>query len=211
MPFPNLGDFDWDSAAARLSDVDWGSVPAWAGAASLLLAFRVFLRDRSNTERAQVDLIGTWATVEYNNVPLSADRYETTVDLYIRNASELPVEVVQTAYEVHTTWIGKAQVWPGLRPLAVYSGRETVPPQDTWRKQLNYTPASIANLAPEGAEMLTLFEGVRCVANWMLLIDNAGRRWDVRPSKGSRAKRARWYRRRKEYKYVRWDPNPPPR
>ena len=73
------------------------------------------------------------------------------------------------------------------------SGRITVPPQDTWRQDVNYTPASIANLAPEAAEMLAVIEGVRCVAKWMLLIDNAGRRWEVRPSKGSRAKRAKWY------------------
>jgi hypothetical protein len=50
---PSL-DWDW-------KDVDLGSLPAWLGAFSLLLAYRIFRTDRTNAERAQVDLIGAWA------------------------------------------------------------------------------------------------------------------------------------------------------
>jgi hypothetical protein len=51
---------------ALIKDLDWGSVPAWLGAGSLLLAFVVFLRNRGNAERAQVDLIGAWALHSMN-------------------------------------------------------------------------------------------------------------------------------------------------
>jgi hypothetical protein len=48
-----------------LDDLDCGNVPAWLGAGSLILACLVFMRDRTSSERAQVDLVGAWATVEY--------------------------------------------------------------------------------------------------------------------------------------------------
>lgn len=60
-----------------LLTLDWGSVPAWLGAGSLLLAFRIFWRDRSNAERSQVDLVGAWGTTEYERrAPDISDRVE---------------------------------------------------------------------------------------------------------------------------------------
>jgi len=98
MPLQDFGDLDWRAAAEWLRDLDWGSVPAYAAAASLLLAFRLFLRDRRNAERAQVDLVGVWGMWERTALPEDlADRpYDVTVRVFIRNASELPSKSCQS-------------------------------------------------------------------------------------------------------------------
>jgi hypothetical protein len=47
-------------------------------------------------------------------------------------------------------------------------------------------------------------EGVRCEIAWLLIRDNAGRRWEVRPGIARRAKRIRWYHRPKEFQPLLW-------
>jgi hypothetical protein len=76
-----------------LHDLDWGNVPAWLGAGSLILADVVFMCDRTNSDRVQVDLVGAWATVAYErSAPDVSPRVETgLVTGHMRNASELPV------------------------------------------------------------------------------------------------------------------------
>jgi hypothetical protein len=73
-----------------------------------------------------------------------------------------------------------------------------VPPGDTLTMPF---PVNVAHLAPEGAVQLFPIRGVTATASWLLVIDNVGRRWVVRPREG-RAKRWRWYRRREEH----WPP-----
>jgi hypothetical protein len=72
-----------------------------------LLAFVIFWRDRSNAERSQVDLVGAWGTTEYDRrAPDISERVEQlSVHLFIRNASELPIEVAQLACDLETRWL----------------------------------------------------------------------------------------------------------
>jgi hypothetical protein len=70
------------------------------GAFSLLLAYRIFRIDRTNAERAQVDLIGAWATPTYPGTGT-----EVGVQACIRNGSELPIKVKTLALEIHTSWL----------------------------------------------------------------------------------------------------------
>ena len=191
-----------------LLDLDWGSVPAWLGAGSLLLAFRIFWRDRSNAERSQVDLVGAWGTTEYERrSPDAPERIEqVTVHLFIRNASELPVEVAQLACDLETRWLvpdGELAYRPvaGVQPHRCFIDRIVVAPQYTWDGSYDF---NIEHLAPENAVQLDLIRGVVAVIRWLLIIDNAGRKWEVRPGSGTRARRVRWYSRREEYQPAWW-------
>jgi hypothetical protein len=79
-----------------LLNLAWGSVPAWLGAVSLLLAFRIFWRDRSNAERSQVDLVGAWGTTEYERrSPDPSERVEQV-------SPPLHQERERTPYRGHT-------------------------------------------------------------------------------------------------------------
>lgn len=204
-----------------MSFLDWGSVPAWLGAGSLLLAYRVFLRDRSNADRAQVDRVGVWGTTTYERKsPLDTARVETgEVRLFVRNSTDLPIEVRQVAYEIHTEWMvpdldqfapprgdeepNPPNVWKveaGTQTQLYFVERIRIAPQDTWEHpyEINF-----AHMAPDGASQPHLFDGVVCEINWVLVADNAGRRWELQPARGKRAKRIRRYRPR-EYQPRQW-------
>jgi hypothetical protein len=190
MGFPDLG------------DIDWGSLPAWASALSLFLAFLIFWRDRSNAERAQVDLVGAWAKIEH--YPRSPDEL-AGVRLYVKNASQLPIEVVQLAFEVQGRWRVRSgeRSWrlvPGLKSRLWFKENLGVAPEETWNSSLD---ANIADTIPEEGARLDQLESVRCVIRWLLVIDSAGRRWRLEPGKGRRAKRITRYSRPREYE-PRW-------
>jgi hypothetical protein len=85
-------------------DVNWGDLD-WAAS-----AFRIFRIDRTNVERSQVDLVGGClarrrfaSLVATPTYPVTGS--EVSVQPYIRNGSELPVEVRMFAYEIHTKWL----------------------------------------------------------------------------------------------------------
>ncbi|MDP9223669.1 MAG: hypothetical protein M3P18_07395, partial [Actinomycetota bacterium] len=156
-----------------LDDLDWGNVPAWLGAGSLILAYLVFMRDRTSSERAQVDLVGAWTTVEYErSAPDVSPRVESgMVTGHVRNASELPVRVAQIAYKVELRWMVEdlAQshlpdgpgVWSpqaGTEPWPHFQDNILVPPQET--KELRFG-VNVAHMAPEGAVQLHLLDGIR--------------------------------------------------
>jgi hypothetical protein len=193
---PSL-DWDW-------KDVDLGSLPAWLGAFSLLLAYRIFRNDRTNAERAQVDLIGAWA--EPASSWADARRYEVRTQPYIRNASELPVEAKMLAYEIHTTWlVGDAHIEAAGSPVVKQFLYDiSIPPQRTWDNAGTPAPANVAHTAPEGGLGLSPVRPIWCEVSWLLVIDNAGRKWELRPAKGRRAKRIRWYHRPREYQPSDW-------
>ena len=78
----------------------------------------------------------------------------------------------------------------------------TVPPGET--RSLPF-PVNVAHLAPPDAVQLGLTDGVTPFVDWLLVVDNAGRKWEVRPETGRRAKqvRRRW-RRSDEYMPHQW-------
>jgi hypothetical protein len=201
----------WLLASLPMFHVDWGNVPAWLTAGSLSLAFWIFIRDRRNTDRAQVDRVGVWFTETYEwRMPgVGEDQTrveEADIQVHVRNASDLPVDVVQLAYEVRTSWM--VPVEPQIPvPAHVETAGEgsvqqllndfRVPPGETLDLP---SRVNVAHLAPDGAVQLSPIHGVTAAASWLLLIDNVGRRWVVRPRAG-RAKRwrRRWPRRREDH------------
>jgi len=203
----------WDVAG-----VNWGDVPGWLGAASLVLAFVIFNRDRQNAARSQVDKIGIWAT--------SADRafyderghpkqrptgavtdrelFLVTVTLQLRNASDLPVRIEYVGYELHSEWM----VWtlaengsregervPG-RPMKMDISRVAVPPEETRTFE---GLADLVHSAPGDVWAVTHGPHVdlptldlyrtEVVVHDAVIVDNAGRRWFVQPGRALRAKR----------------------
>lgn len=183
------------------TDLDWGTVPAWLGAASLILAFRIFLRDRGNAERAQVDLIGAWTNVEYEcSWPACPRVVEGTVTAHIRNASQLPVRVVMIAYKVDSTWLvedleqssfsqGGTGVWtptPGVEPQLRFHNDLLVAPQET--KEIPFA-VNVEHMAPDRGVQLSPTDGLKSKVEWLLVVDNAGRRWEINPERGGQATR----------------------
>lgn len=110
--------------------VDWGNVPAWLGAGSLLLAFTIFIRDRRNSDRLQVDRIGLWFTETYERrMPgVGEDQgrvEEADIQVHVRNASDLPADVVQLAYEIRSGWMV-----PNAPPESPYLPMSSMPERD---------------------------------------------------------------------------------
>lgn len=127
----------------------------------------------------------------------------------MRNASDLPVDVVKLACEVRTSWMVPVEpeqlvpahvITAGTGSVRVFFDDFRVPPGETL--QMPY-PVNFAHLAPDGAVQLSPIRGVTTIASWLLVIDNVGRRWVIRPRKG-RAMRWRWYRKSEEYSPRRW-------
>lgn len=110
--------------------VDWGNVPAWLGASSLLVAFSVFVRDRNERERTQVDRVGIWTSAEWDlKTPWDGDRVETgKINFSVRNSTDLPAELIRVAYDLHTRWIvtDHGQSTPDLPVWSVEPGTGVV-------------------------------------------------------------------------------------
>jgi hypothetical protein len=200
------------------SDIDWGTVPTWIagvfGGLSLVVALSIFLRDRINAERAQVDRVGALAKFgAYGGEPDGPPEAVTaTAEITVQNASDLPVHVAQMAFVLRTTWAmaeadesGAVSAWtpvPGTDPFWDTFPPFDLAPQEVWTSE---PEVNLSHLAPEGVAQLGLDDGgVTCEIAWLLIRDNAGRRWEVRPGITRRAKRIRWYSRPKEFQPLSW-------
>jgi hypothetical protein len=66
----------------------------------------IVFRDHRNAERARVDLVGAWAEPTYERRPPGEPRVEQAkIYVFLRNASELPVEVKHLEYTIRTRWL----------------------------------------------------------------------------------------------------------
>lgn len=156
-----------------------------------------------------------WLKLDYERtISPEAARVETGKFIrFVRNGSALPVEIVQIAFSIHTRWMVRdleqwqddLQVWsvePGIGTVKMYSGHVRVPPAETWEsgpQEVNF-----AHLAPEHADQIDPTNGLTYEIRWVLLIDNSGRRWEVRPMAGGQARRITWWSRRRRDYPVEW-------
>jgi hypothetical protein len=172
---------------------------------------------RREKARSQVDLVGVWCVPKYERRGPTDPRVEEgSLEWFVRNGSQLPIQVAQLAYEVRSRWLVRdltqwladrpgAPEWAvgpwgiglGTDPVRTYMEGIRVPPQDTWHQE---NGVNVAHQAPDHADQLDMIDGLNYEIRWVLLVDNAGRRWEMRPGTGRRTKRVRWYsRRRREY------------
>ncbi|MFC4958499.1 hypothetical protein ACFPFX_19630 [Streptomyces mauvecolor] len=168
-----------------LSGLDWGTVPAWLGAGSLLIAFRVFQKDRSNAERAQIDKLGIWDEL----VPYLADTGDrhllAQVHVKVKNGSDLPLEVVYVKRSIIVKHPDAQIGAPTIERLpngGIRRGSRLIPPDEDWHS------SSDAIYVPTG-DRIDEWE-VTCVIQSVTAIDNAGRVWVLKPSSGYRARKA---------------------
>lgn len=191
---------------------DWGTVPSWLGAGSLLIAFRVFWRDRTNADRAEIDKIGIWFSVMYERrLPGSSLVEEADITMHVKNAGNLPMQIVQIACQVKSRWMIPAEdgdplviahsIEDGIDRSLRFTEEFQLPPSETIDIDMR---TNVRHHAPPNAAQIATIGGIKCEAIWLLAIDNAGRRWEVNPGQRGRAKRITRYHRRKEYQPVGW-------
>jgi hypothetical protein len=80
----------------------------------------------------------------------------------------------------------------GSEPFRAFVDDVELAPGET--KDVTPFPVNLAHLAPEGPRQLWWPGGVTVRVAWLLVIDNASRRWVIRPHRGKRAHRVlrRW-------------------
>jgi hypothetical protein len=180
---------DWVIAGA-----EWFSAVGTVGA--LVIGLVILARDHRNAERAQVDRVGVWAEPTYERRPPPAGpRVEQAkIKVYIRNASDLPVDVKQVKYTIRTRWWvpsddGASERVDGTLTGPYFLFDFQIRPGETWDNKGTSYEVNLAHTAPEGAVQLDFLQGVQCEISSVVVLDNAGRKWDIRPGAGGRAKR----------------------
>jgi hypothetical protein len=174
-----------------------------------------FLRDRARSDRTQVDTVGIWGMIKRDPALPGGRRVDDVeIKIHIRNASELPIEVIQMAWTLQTQWLIPSEDHPypevmvrrsmkGKPDVMRFLGAVGVAPQETFASQ--WYPTNLAHTAPADDTLLLFFsEGVKCVISYALITDNADRRWEVRQRQGKPAKRIRWYSRSGPHYPVDW-------
>ncbi len=159
--------------------VDWGDVPTWLTAGSILIGVEELRRRRMDDERQQVDQIALWCTQ-----PEDTGSGPSPAVLHISNAGPMPARVLGVA--VLVTDPGKRRLYEvQALPAAV-----TLEPGGRISQ-----PLAIPGTPAPGPPVLSWVCGA-------LVIDNAGRVWRTRHSRGRRARRLRWWSRdRLHYPY----------
>ena len=203
----------WAAFTAWLAKGQLGVIPEWFNGLSLLLALYLFLRSRRTDDRALVDRVGIWLTTEYERQAPdvgAADRIEEgKFTLHARNASDVPVEVHQVAFRIASEWAVEDRapssdgfgVWtirPGVDQSRHFAEWFLLAP-DERKDVVDGQLVNVAHHAPERATALHLFGGITARVDWFLVVDNAGRRWEVRPGRGRQARRIHWYSLRREF------------
>lgn len=176
--------------------MDWATIITSAGSLlsglAIIIAFVQLGDQREDQRRAQVNKIGVWTqTGELRSVP---DRAEWPITLFIRNASELPVEIPMAELDMETWGYPKGlAIADGGHPRVyadkrigpseiVYFSPGTIPPGDTWRAERTYAPFGVSDTA--------VFPQISIIR--LAITDAAGHEWDMRPSQGKRPRRVRW-------------------
>lgn len=198
--------------------LDMGTVPAWFGGASLVLALIIFGRDRTAGDRKYVDLVAVWWKVEYEpRTPIDTPRTEeVNLTIFLKNASNLPVEVTAVEYTITPSWLVRdLPQWPKrgdgslLEPsdpgfTGVWTAVTMKNSGSNFIQDVRIPPDEIitcgpylmnlGHLVPDHADQLNPINGVKCKIERMGVIDNAGRKWEVRPGAARRPLRIHRYR-----------------
>ena len=183
------------------------------GTHTLLLAFYLFARDRRRDDREQIDKVGVWAlweTADSEPMPFIPHLIEIPEGVFFsliaRNANDVPVTVHLINFVVRPRWAVPTSAYDAYVSRDVQEVREVVDGMEN--VQLSSLKALIPpgetltigrwhlNLAMGAPNLATVHDAIYSIERF-LAVDNAGRRWIVRPGQGKRARQIRWYSRRK--------------
>jgi hypothetical protein len=101
----------WELLGTWFTKFQYGTVPAWFGGLSLLLAFYLFVRDRRRDDREQIDKVGVWAlweTADSEPMPFIPHLIEIPEGVFFsliaRNTNDVPVTVHLINFVVRPRW-----------------------------------------------------------------------------------------------------------
>jgi len=179
---------------------------AFGGFALFITIWQVFVREPRKLAREQVDRLAAWAEpkAEFKRTP--GKPHQVEVRAFLHNASTLPIQIVHAGVDVRSTWAVPDVLQPdkrvevskpadGLETSSMFFGRFRLPPGKT-HEQVH--TLDISDHAPAASTMLWPDRAVVCDFRTILVIDNAGRRWRLRPGRSGSAKRARRNRKRED-------------
>jgi hypothetical protein len=90
--------------AMALFGWDWGNVPSWASAGTFLIAGSVYLRDRKQRQRQNVDDVSMWGTVKIGAPDPASDGYQIDALISLKNVGSHPVYLGMLNYVIHFEW-----------------------------------------------------------------------------------------------------------
>lgn len=185
----------FDSIITWLNDPEsLGTIPAWFGGLSLLLAFRLFLRDRKNNDRAEIDKVVVWWSTKYDRrMPGQLARVEEIEHtLHAKNSSDGVVTIEAITARVSPRWVvpDLEQTSPELPVWSVEPGVATdeisiwtpfdIPPDDKIPEHAQ--PFNVAHHAKVDDAQIEIFGGATITVLWFLAVDNVGKSGAVRGS-----------------------------
>ncbi|TCC19993.1 hypothetical protein [Kribbella sindirgiensis] len=140
--------------------LDWGSLAEWVGgvgtAGALLLGLRILQRDHASSEKAQIDQVGWW----YGPTGL---RYGWIMTNYSTLPAHVSIEPADPDRPISQMDSSKVGTFPP-EARAMSPDGLTVPPGET------FMFFDFLDKNTEG--------GSRDAIKWMVVMDNAGRKWE---------------------------------
>jgi hypothetical protein len=174
---------------------------------TLFLLVWIFNRDRRAADRAQVDKLAVWIEWDSDLGRSPGEPFYVNVRVHLRNASKLPIEIVHVGVDVRSRWaapdilqadkrVGVFKPVEGTEKSTFIFGAIRLAPDQTYER-LPYR-LDISHHAPARSGMLWADRGIVCEFRSILVIDNAGRRWRLRPGRSGSAERVPRGRKRKD-------------
>lgn len=176
----------------------WATVIASTGTLlsglAIIIAFIQLGNQREDRLRAQISKIGVWAQADDLRTAPGKPKWQIT--MFIKNASELPVEVRIGELAIDTLGYKDVLAGSGNQPPQLYAEKRsgpvkaayffpgTIAPGLTWHGDQKYTP--------DGDFDTIVLPRISIIQ--LAIADAAGREWDVRPYRGRPPRRVRWRR-----------------
>ncbi len=180
--------------------VHWATVitstGALLGGLAIVLAFVQLGAQREDRLRGQVSKAGIWTRTDGEPLTQAPEAEEWKITAFVRNASELPVQVdivrlvvQQRGYQDLSEHEMAAGV-PVINPqsgaaMSVYWVPGAIAPGDTWHGERTYPPKERGPAYITFDHPLPPNVSIQAVE----IADAAGHRWDVRPRQGGRPRR----------------------
>jgi hypothetical protein len=172
---------------------------------TLFLLVWIFIRDRRVADRAQIDQFAAWIEWDSDLERPPGEPFYVNVRVLLRNVSKLPIEIIHVGVDIRARWtvedlqaeehVAVSKPVEGTeKPTFMIRGVRLAPNQtyeQNHRQDMSHhAPARPVLLWPDG--------GIVCKFRSILVIDNAGRRWRVRPGQAGSAERVPWGRKPKD-------------